>query len=353
MDPQTPPVSPDLASQSSEPILPKHRSHKMLLLLVVLVVLLLVSGGMYFLGQQSQPKLSPPLPPSALSEPSPVSQMDEMSDWETYINTTYNYSFEYPLDWEGSSVVADSPGIGLSPTSQMLDFSPQNNTEKYPVNLLSVQHLQLAPTYPQRSEVEINGKKVIKYHLSTDEFESDTYLFGDETHGYIEFLFRYTKGSKILETFSQILSTFEFVDNNQTINTCIDGFVLQEQPEFSLCTPVRFSLNEHNKTDLGLIVDFKSVTTQETLAVYENFIGGWGGNPCFQSLQTTLLGKTATQYMDIENLSNSEPGDANPVCGKIKEIVIAIPNEKWALGLVGNDINSVEFMKIKDSLQIK
>ena len=221
MDPQISPITSDLASQSSDPILPKHRGNKIFLLLVVIIVLLLLSGGMYFLGQQSQPK---PVPLSASPLASPVSQVDEISGWKTY--DANGITFKYPPDykvWE-IAVEANNLSLGVGEESAGNDWTIgiKANTESQEGVVANIKNI------PDVSTLKVVSDKPVTF-LSLPAREiiientpggSDGYLHKDRSK-----IIVFTRGNLTYvlstqfesSTFDQILSTFEFVDNQATM----------------------------------------------------------------------------------------------------------------------------------------
>lgn len=140
-----------------------------------------------------------------------LKQMTQTENLQTYSNTEFGYSLQYPSTWTGSSNAPGKTSSEISQEAQMIDFSPSDNTAPYPVNLLTVQALELAPSYTQPTVETVNGKQVITQRAGFDNFDSVTYLLGDDESGYVEFLYRYEKGVEDLSTVHQILGSLEFV----------------------------------------------------------------------------------------------------------------------------------------------
>jgi len=95
-----------------------HSSIKYILL-VFFIVLALV--GVYYLGTQKNAPKSVPVSETQIPEnqESSISEVPAKSNIQTYSNTKYGYTFEYPTGWEilGSSTDAT---IGITPTGNTL-----------------------------------------------------------------------------------------------------------------------------------------------------------------------------------------------------------------------------------------
>jgi hypothetical protein len=99
-------ISPLLDANISSPpktdgmISSPSRLPRMVMLFLLLIVLLLISGIAYYLGQLSQQKPIPPLPPEA----SPIVVQNDMSNWKTYSNSEVGFSFQYPSSWNEEKI---------------------------------------------------------------------------------------------------------------------------------------------------------------------------------------------------------------------------------------------------------
>jgi len=70
--------------------------------LAIVGVLALIAFGGILLLQNIQPAQAPTPPPIQQTpppQPSPSSQVLDTSNWQTYRNTAYNFSVDYPADW--------------------------------------------------------------------------------------------------------------------------------------------------------------------------------------------------------------------------------------------------------------
>jgi len=210
----------------------------MLLLLVVLVVLLLVSGGVYFLGQQSQLK---PVPLSASPAASPVSQVDEMVDWNVYKDDKEGIKFKYPKDWYSSpysqstfSVFLNAVPVKIPEATEFITpihvgYNEVTNTvtnvrsysestlvdgiKRYkqlfdPSNISVEENL----TVGGRNSAQLSGKLDPNGMLGGEYFKYTLIQMDNKL------LVVQLSGDKYKEIYDQILSTFEFVDsdNSQT-----------------------------------------------------------------------------------------------------------------------------------------
>ena len=75
-------------------------------IILIFVIIAAVAVGGYFvlvkksepIAQQPTPSLSPTLTPSKTTTPSPTPSSVIKSGWETYTNSNYNFSIQYPCD---------------------------------------------------------------------------------------------------------------------------------------------------------------------------------------------------------------------------------------------------------------
>jgi len=100
--PENPPVQPPSPDQPPavppEPV-SKPKNWPAIYLSILLVAALSVAGYFAYqnsLLQNAQVPSTINAPTTALETPAPIPTVDPTADWETFKNTTYNYSFKYP-----------------------------------------------------------------------------------------------------------------------------------------------------------------------------------------------------------------------------------------------------------------
>lgn len=80
-----------------------------ILILVGILVLAAVAVGAYYFGksQTLKPQIQNPVAVSQTPQPisTPSASQDEISNWKTYTNDKYNFSFKYPKE---ASIVGDA-----------------------------------------------------------------------------------------------------------------------------------------------------------------------------------------------------------------------------------------------------
>lgn len=125
MDPnqpaQTSPVQPtEQQPPSQPPVEPSHHSFfskKIIILLAIFIIVLLASFGTYTaLSSKSTPQPTPT--PIVQLSPSPTP--DAIPGWKTYENTTENFSFKYPQDWNLENKSDVTNGIAPSLSKQVV-----------------------------------------------------------------------------------------------------------------------------------------------------------------------------------------------------------------------------------------
>lgn len=198
---------------------------------IILIIILLSAGivGAYYFGKLSNKSTqSPPSQtqtPQPTLIPQPTSTSDETTNWKTYTSNEYGYSFRYPNDWDAivkgtsliiapQSIIADIKKIpGGFGGGKGLVSALYVNKERVPTK--SDEFQQVSST-----QITIDGKNAT-LHVVTVTQESPLGKPGDQViqieipfdKGFIEYELVDTKYRSI---YDQILSTFKFLDQNQT-----------------------------------------------------------------------------------------------------------------------------------------
>lgn len=219
----------------------------LILILVGVLLIAAVAGGVYYLGQQSNQNqtvfspVSQPTPSSAqlLVSPTP----DEITNWKTYTNNEYQLELKYPPDWLPSKDTTQSFQEG----NDLLFIYKLgvNYHENAPVSDAA----NLALGIPVKTDQDLN-EWVLNYYPKVDPVSNQQNQFSEEnisertfqkvyscsrdkectTNYHIKyngFIYRiavhnffvdkeYITYQKLI---NQILSTFKFLDQNNTPNS--------------------------------------------------------------------------------------------------------------------------------------
>lgn len=138
-------------------------------------------------------------------------QDDQTSNWKTYTNKTFNYSFLYPEDWEVFRQTNDDSVMSMR----------QKGTENIPIILnahinsenLSADQIinsQVGENYSKQKRI-FNNIEWTYYHNDISSLKNDTYITIEGSNYYqagVSTLFN----NKYIPTFEKILSTFKFIE---------------------------------------------------------------------------------------------------------------------------------------------
>jgi hypothetical protein len=197
--------------------IPTQPKPKLFLIFLGLFLVLLAGIGGYYLGQRKTSITQQVKSPS----PVPTQETDPTANWKTYQNDVYGFKFEYPSDW--NLELPDGPGypqiVSPDKKSNIVIFG-------YPKGGISGQvildnhcnngknHINL-----ERHDLKIGNIPAI---YCTDKNSSSRKLaifflvqkddFQIELEGY----FDKSSREKSIKLFDQILSTFKFLDSNQS-----------------------------------------------------------------------------------------------------------------------------------------
>lgn len=182
-----------------------------ILTVVGILVLVVITAGVYFVGKQSSPQ---PENKSSVSEnqkpstPSAPTAKDEFSNWKTY--TGEGYSYNYPNSW---TVTVNS---NTKDQKVSLKEFASNLQKQIPYGVSSQRESLIAgkASLIQEAAIHPTGKQMIAFILIDNSSVLSIYgrniNYSDPSVSLPE--------SVILE-FNQILSTFKFIDQNQTSET--------------------------------------------------------------------------------------------------------------------------------------
>lgn len=186
------------------------RSRVIPVLLFILVILLVAVGYLFYQNQSLKKELSKFLPtPTPTTQESSVPSNDSTSNWKTYINKQYNYSFQYPKTYiineigsnsstnlsvvntciaNESNICNDPESIGFVVKSQ--NFKPQLDDEYTYIKIDNIKSIKSFSQYWGGDWINVYIPKDKSYiSVGTDKINE--------------------------KVFDQILSKFKFLDDDQ------------------------------------------------------------------------------------------------------------------------------------------
>ncbi len=211
------PVIPEVPIVPPTPEPPKSKNTiAMVLVGIVAILLLIIVALVLVVTSKTEPQITEPSPTAkAVVEESSVSLEPSeevgMSDWKSYSNTAYNYSFSYPLDFVIQGYDADAGGAVYSQTNNILIYALGNL--EYVDRVIDIQHFNLliAPTPTsdwKSSSASVGQKEATKYTSVSSQVKFDIYHVPYISGG-LEIM---VNKSASIDSVNQILSTFEFTD---------------------------------------------------------------------------------------------------------------------------------------------
>jgi len=229
-----------VAVVSPTPVIPvlEKKSKKKLFLIIAIVILVLVLLGLggYFGYKKLMVKPVASPSPEPTVEPTPTATSDPTVGWETYVNSKYGYSLQYPrqieIESQNNKFTDDLIEInGID--SLVIRVEPVQTLESDPEKWWETQTVE---SYTQQSANCFSKEKTatIKSLYDNSEiikiFDDKVLLlydFGNEENGCneppnVQILLISHNGKLLKVTYDwaiqseQILSTFEFVDNEES-----------------------------------------------------------------------------------------------------------------------------------------
>ncbi|OHA64969.1 MAG: hypothetical protein A2940_02495 [Candidatus Wildermuthbacteria bacterium RIFCSPLOWO2_01_FULL_48_29] len=212
----------------------EFRTETKLLLLVAIAVVILVLGGVLLLKVGLGP--SSPTPPPPAPAPSPQAQTEEVdtSAWQTYRNDEFGFEVKYPKNFvnkEYPSGIRSSEVFGIQFVDQKwgeghypsltisvieTELSPREWLEKYsdPVSESSPGDIpEPAVGYRNAQDTIVNGRTALSVEfIATSDMSNSTLIQGESNRLYHIDAISSGLGDFPQEAYSQILSTFRFVD---------------------------------------------------------------------------------------------------------------------------------------------
>lgn len=257
-----------------------QKGQTVVLVLVGIVVLAAVSGGAYYLinprlsrPQTQNPVVSPASKPVTTSQPISTSQsasaLDETANWKTYTNDKFKISFKYPVFYTITEYGGNS--VFFTRTTKEKQFLEDCFARKQPE--CNNYPLRISFDNPERSSnaslkdfialythSDVSGyltKTLSGFPALQKQFEgvgivNNTFVDRGNTILYIQ-------GNSIINAqenigvFNRILSTFRFIDQNQTISNTASGekgITLEEARQIEPLYPAKLTLSQSGNTKI-------------------------------------------------------------------------------------------------------
>lgn len=197
-------------------------------ILIVVLIAALAAGG-YFIYKLPRTSVTPPTPqttpaPSPTPSPSPaLTDTEEISNWKTYTNTRYGYSFKYPQDlylktpsaventvtflfekYRGQTLI-DQPEFGISASTDGKPLEELVNS----IKAIAKQTGQVVSF----QEIKLEGERAYRNEniIKDNPMSNITTLVNHNNISYKITLFYSEMTEKQKSLYDQILSTFRFL----------------------------------------------------------------------------------------------------------------------------------------------
>jgi hypothetical protein len=237
--PQTPPMQNSIPPQN--PSIPGHKKMpKLVGLLLLLLLVGLLGGGTYLMNMKKseQPKKS--LTPTAAPK---VSKAAEIT-WDTYTNSLYNFSFQYPSTWQREGTQLVIPATSSNEKAGEIYIHIDKNTEGLLLkDFIYTDEYHTAVDVEGEETASQSAENILKGYgrnaLNTDETVSslvNTRIPGSKTKAY------YAKGEDVVileltnvddDILKKILSSFTF---HEKICTGLTEDVCRKDPRCATIT---------------------------------------------------------------------------------------------------------------------
>ncbi|KKS84959.1 MAG: hypothetical protein UV59_C0012G0052 [Candidatus Gottesmanbacteria bacterium GW2011_GWA1_43_11] len=271
-----------ISSQPPVPTQPPIKNSNKLMLAIGIILLLIAAGSFAYFLYQTTPAPTPIYPTSPPVAVSPNPSPDEMSGWKTYHNAKYKYSFQYPAQYlleeelpkyVTVKLVKDSSVFPQGEVESIITFNIEDREKKNSFSEAAIESLKidceagstdssqhcdevvsqtLYATAHGVEGLEVYLKLTLQrgpnisyltkgplyvFNLGSDNPSNYSYLKVEADYG--------TPNSKTKEILDQILSSFEFVKNDQGLfRVCPDMWV-----------NIHSVMREEQKTGEFIVVD--------------------------------------------------------------------------------------------------
>jgi hypothetical protein len=187
---------------------------------VILIALVVILGFFIYKNYQQEAgngEVNRASPPATLATLAPkfTPLPDSTTEWKTYKNTFYKYSFKYP---NNAQLNASNYGPGfttLDSENKELTISPiPPNGEYIYVSALGYFAPLIKLSDWEKIDANINGQQIEAYRNKKVNTSINKILYrfkNQEREVQIDFMLNYTSdNSEFIDTFKQIISTFKF-----------------------------------------------------------------------------------------------------------------------------------------------
>ena len=199
------------------------------LFLVIAIVVICIGGLLHFSWQKGLIKTNPNQQPS----PTPNTSIDETANWNTYKNNEYGFEFKYPPDWKEKQTYGKKGFENLilfgkkeedswSVSNGDLTFQRYINSQNLPFKDYILDYMVNTQPLPDDPEERMQSARNTIMKMNDLNFhgydalmlkDSTIYIYLNPDIISLNIYSPQTKEHKLI--FNQILSTFEFVDNQE------------------------------------------------------------------------------------------------------------------------------------------
>lgn len=192
-------------------------SSKYFYLIFAVVVLAIFSGVGYFANKNIYSNQTTVLKPTLTTQgsvtPTPTSTPDLTTDWQTYEDKEYGFSFSYPSEWSLNGWIVTAPG--------QKQLNREDKDGEFSVCIGSCDHgLEGWMELGKAGDTTLSSLKVKKQVYQGDK-SFDPSITGNERliiisgrregdSFLIEYVYQDRLGETLINIFNQILSTFKF-----------------------------------------------------------------------------------------------------------------------------------------------
>lgn len=306
MDPQNIPPQPPL----TEPVVPQpHKSFSLPLIIGGLLLILFIGVGTSYLGKRQTTPPTPIFSPTAI----PTIQ-DETANWGTYSSSKYSFSIKYPPDWKYLEV----PNSTYQTVYNAVWFAPSSSSwprpqtgQQPPLMLILTQKDPSTNFKPEfytdfKSEIyqigTISGQKFSG--INKEGLNYETVIIAKIGNYYINISTNNNKG-EFNSTDNQILSTFKFLNKNQTTDTS-NWKIYQSTIGISFFKPNNADVIEPKLT-ANLDIEFKDNKREN-----QEIVDGWIIDITFSPNQTTLT-SPKNRAEDLKSFDDKDGCSTTPI----------------------------------------
>ena len=252
------PASQGLSSTGESLLEPSPKKSPLIFILSALLVLAIGTAAYFSLQSRQSPPVAQPHPTaSAIASAS----ADPTADWQTYTDKTHNFTLQYQPDDNLKQVLCPSKGLRserfviytLSEDTPTTDPAYQCDTqgEDHTITITTTEYAGNCQTTESWRGVESSilvGDTKAMMCKSTFVGESLYPGPGERTKATIpsgdQYIHIEIKGSEYIDTFTQILSTFQFTDLATTISTWEE--YSNTSPNYTISYPQDWSVEFNN-----------------------------------------------------------------------------------------------------------